>query len=440
MKKLFFRIVIKLNELGLLIQINKQTPSSKNEYLIESLYNNITNKIMEYSNIDESLSLFLQPLPIVDINEFIYYRNYSPLRLLYWKSKYNFLKKNASMLSLLLGVSYKFSEMNFLHGIRRSISTLVSTNCPPPPTANTKIDNNRKDINFNHIIEPMVENFEYKEDTLYVAYLNKCNENLFIRMIHHGASNPGYIDGNKNSLLLLLCLESNKIPYINRVVIELIKTGNALPGYSNGQETALTISCRYKLVDIARELIECGGDGGNGIDILPEFVDKYGNTALMYCCKNEMKNIATYLINTGKSNPGRINNGMTALKYACMNRMTHIAIMLIKTGYSQPGYIDEYGCTPIIIACDIGSFDIAIELLYSGQCNSDAIDNYGNTALMYACSHGNENIALEILKSGKSNFRHNIEITLQYCIQHNLDNVYQMIRIMNMNEEIEKME
>jgi ankyrin repeat protein len=80
--------------------------------------------------------------------------------------------------------------------------------------------------------------------------------------------------------------------------------------------TALLLACKKNLELVATLLInKCDG-------CCPEFVDSEGHTALMYACKNKMKNVAKAILDTykEKSNFAHADkNSNTALSYACKN-------------------------------------------------------------------------------------------------------------------------
>ena len=83
-------------------------------------------------------------------------------------------------------------------------------------------------------------------------------------------------------------------------------------------KTALIVACENALEDVALELINTGKSN-------PGHIDNSWNTALMYACEKSLENVALELIKTGESNPLHSNvNNYTALKYAIINNLNSV--------------------------------------------------------------------------------------------------------------------
>ena len=64
----------------------------------------------------------------------------------------------------------------------------------------------------------------------------------------------------------------------------------------------------------------------------PEHIDKFGYTALIWACRNFMKEVVLELIKTGKTNPDYIAHEKTVLSWACDNNMKEVAYELVSIG------------------------------------------------------------------------------------------------------------
>ena len=134
-----------------------------------------------------------------------------------------------------------------------------------------------------------------------------------------------------------------------------------------------------------------------------DFVDDYGNTALIWACSNSLSEVALELIKTGQAKPEQINNfGHSALILACSNILSDVALELIKTGQSKPEQINSCGNTALICACSNSLSDVALELIKTGQSKPEQISSSGNMALTYACINSLSEVALELIKTGQS--------------------------------------
>jgi len=131
-----------------------------------------------------------------------------------------------------------------------------------------------------------------------------------------------------------------------------------------------------------------------------DIVDCVGRTALIYACRNKMKEVALELIKTGHANPEQVNkDGQTALILACQNQMTEVALELIKTGYANPEQVD-YGNTALILACKNKMTEVALELIKTGKSNPDNIAKDGNTAFSWICENNMKDVAYELVLIG----------------------------------------
>jgi len=145
------------------------------------------------------------------------------------------------------------------------------------------------------------------------------------------------------------------------------------------KETPLMLACKYRMPELAMEMIRMGGSH-------PEKVSSKGETALMIACQTGLNEIAIALIESGKSNPGQINhiNNNTALIIACENGMEDVAIALIQTGQSKPGYVGNNGFTALMTACYFQMEKVALAIIRTKEANVDNMNEDGKTAYILA--------------------------------------------------------
>jgi hypothetical protein len=144
--------------------------------------------------------------------------------------------------------------------------------------------------------------------------------------------------------------------------------------------TALIWACRNNMTKVALALIATGESNPSAQ------INDSKTTALIYACEYKMIEVALALIATGESTPGAQSddNKTTALFWACYNKMTEVALALIATGESNPSAQCSKGCTSLIHACYNKMTDVALAILATGNCNSLAINKSGHDALYYA--------------------------------------------------------
>lgn len=98
-------------------------------------------------------------------------------------------------------------------------------------------------------------------------------------------------------------------------------------------------------------------------------------------------------------------DGCTPLIIACDMGMNKVVLKLIETGYSNPGHVDKYGATALQLACFYAMNEVALKLIETGQSKPEQVANNGLTALSLARQYTNMKevvIALnEVLKINK---------------------------------------
>ncbi len=124
---------------------------------------------------------------------------------------------------------------------------------------------------------------------------------------------------------------------------------------------------------------------------------------IMWACKYNIPEVALLLIQSGKSNPEYVNKkGETALLYSLYEGLPDVALALIQTGKSRPEQVNVLGDTALIWACAISSSEVALALIQTGNSIPDQVNSNGNTALIYACKNNMTEIAIALIQTGDS--------------------------------------
>lgn len=90
--------------------------------------------------------------------------------------------------------------------------------------------------------------------------------------------------------------------------------------------------------------------------------------------------------------------GNTPLILACRMRMPKIALLLIESGNSNPSAQNKEGDTALIYACTTVSKRVALALIATGKSNPGVQNNNGDTALIYACYAGMDDVAIALIE------------------------------------------
>ena len=227
-------------------------------------------------------------------------------------------------------------------------------------------------------------------------------QNAIIKQIKAGNFIKDEIDEDDDTpLLIAIGIRQTKI------ALALIESGFSRPDYVNTfrQTTPLMSAIEAKDKKVAMALLDKGNCN-------PNYTDNVGNNALLFSCERDKKydEIALKIIETGQVDLGHANNdGYTALFYSVANNIKNVATRLIESGQSNPGQpvkgTKETALIMAILAMDraTGMDTIAEALLNTGQSNPENVTKHGFTALMMALNYGRFNIAQKILATGQSN-------------------------------------
>ena len=117
------------------------------------------------------------------------------------------------------------------------------------------------------------------------------------------------------------------------------------------------------------------------------------NIELIRACKKKFIDEALNLINDGELITNYSDyNGDTALTIACKNNLSDVAIELIKSKLFRTDAIDHQWKTPLMHACINGMQQVCFELLKTDSCAYCCYDKEGKTALEYATNNNIDDV------------------------------------------------
>ena len=90
--------------------------------------------------------------------------------------------------------------------------------------------------------------------------------------------------------------------------------------------------------------------------------------------------------------------GNTSLIWACRNSLSEVALEIIKTGLCKRDQIDHYGNTALIFACENKLKKVALEIIKTCRSNQNQVNNVGETALFWAYTNDLTEVEIELEK------------------------------------------
>lgn len=169
--------------------------------------------------------------------------------------------------------------------------------------------------------------------------------------------------------------------------------------------------------------------------------DLNGSTPLILACEKNMEDIALPLIDSGNSEPEKINYfGESALTISCAKSLKSVARKLVQINSSLVNITTPINQTPLILACSSSNMeDIALDIFNTGKSIPEQEDDTNSTALIMACKNSLSNIALKLVESGKSNWfirDNNGMSAIEYCEANGLDDVINALQKLDIDELI----
>jgi hypothetical protein len=168
-------------------------------------------------------------------------------------------------------------------------------------------------------------------------------------------------------------------------------------GYYNYKgETALSIACKKKNNEIAREIMDSKKFDPRAID------EEFGNTALINACQAKLETIALRLIETGNSIPEHVNKqNETALTIAISLGLENLSNKLINVRGSSLSTTNFECGYALFNACKYKMLSTASLLLDTGYDRYDIKTKIGETFLMHACFNSMNDVCMRLIESKK---------------------------------------
>ncbi|MBL4898414.1 MAG: ankyrin repeat domain-containing protein [Colwellia sp.] len=254
------------------------------------------------------------------------------------------------------------------------------------------------------------------------------------------ASNPGHVDNDGNTALLLMLIDGVSLRYFdsltNGIMLLLTTTGTEIPMFhkgwttscnpgqvNNNNETALMRLCSHNRISYSKlsmQILEFqspkkGKYASKEIDLNLGQVNNDGNTVLMIACKNGLTKVVNKLLTIMKKlkahkrdddifNIGQVNNdGMTALMYACCEGMQTAVKNIIAFNKTNLEQVNNNGDTALTLNTAhiyVASTKIT-QMLINVGVNLGHINGRGQTALLLSCVY-NKKTALILINAGES--------------------------------------
>lgn len=238
-------------------------------------------------------------------------------------------------------------------------------------------------------------------------------------------ANKNYYPGYSEEMLKLLSLNKNNqndVKYKNSQLKTIADDGKNI----------LSLACYLGLEEIAIHIYD-----RKSYKYLIFEIDKNGNTAFTYLCKNNMKklyNIVTKndVVNIIEYVPLKIfnNNNETLMIMLCKNKQSMFALDLLKKDNKKEKiklnlnihHQDNMGYTALMYAIENNLLNVAIKII-SKMNDVNQINKKNETALMIASKLNCEKVIKELLKRKNININHKddkLKTALIYaaCKQH----------------------
>jgi ankyrin repeat protein len=262
-------------------------------------------------------------------------------------------------------------------------------------------------------------------------------EYIIKNILKSGRSNPGHVNKNQTTALLLsMCKDA---PIIGELIL---KTGNSNPSVinkvgdtslllalsknyenicklivdetsinnhiiSNNGDTPLLLALSKNYKYISEKIFSTIGNNKKNLESL-SVINSCGDIALFFAINIGNEDLALKIFHSGYSKFDIISNeGDTSFIMAINNGMLTLAYEILNVASpSLISHVNKYGNTALILCLGKMFFDFAMKIVNSGHSNPDHINNENDTALLLAVNHGQIDIAKKLLLQMKINKYH----------------------------------
>ncbi|XP_053674927.1 ankyrin repeat, SAM and basic leucine zipper domain-containing protein 1 [Anopheles nili] len=129
---------------------------------------------------------------------------------------------------------------------------------------------------------------------------------------------------------------------------------------------------------------------------------RQGWPLLFYACFEAKLEVVEYLVQELKMDVNRLYNLQSALMITCSSthatEQVYPIVRLLLDNGAIIGLLDQYGYSPLMLACKEGHLEVVKEIV--GESSLLSADNDGNTALFHAVNNNHYEIVMVLLNAG----------------------------------------
>ncbi|GFT34149.1 histone-lysine N-methyltransferase EHMT2 [Nephila pilipes] len=184
-------------------------------------------------------------------------------------------------------------------------------------------------------------------------------------------------------------IKTNDVKKVLQLIANGVNPNHKFTTHKNN--TPLHVAAFYGSTGIVHVLLQC--------EALIDAVNDDLETPLILAVEKEQISVVRYLIHAGAQVDVKNENGLTAFHVACKNNSKEMAEFLFNTGKFDVNLQDDGGWTPLVWACEHNYVDLIQWLLDLGA-DPNVRDNEENTALHWAACSGNNDILEMLLDNG----------------------------------------
>ncbi|GFY67799.1 histone-lysine N-methyltransferase EHMT2 [Trichonephila inaurata madagascariensis] len=184
-------------------------------------------------------------------------------------------------------------------------------------------------------------------------------------------------------------IKNNDVKKVLQLIANGVNPNHKFTTHKNN--TPLHIAAFYGSTGIIHALLQCGA--------LIDAINDDLETPLILAVEKDQTSVVRYLIHAGAQVDVKNENGLTAFHVACKNNCKEIAELLFNTGKFDVNLQDDGGWTPLVWACEHNYVGL-IQWLLNLDADPNVRDNEENTALHWAACSGNNDILEMLLDNG----------------------------------------
>ena len=239
-------------------------------------------------------------------------------------------------------------------------------------------------LKMNHLVKPKDE-FKSGTDKLVVMACMNSLPHVALQLLYRRMGDVNRPDKCGITALIAAC-KMNMSIVANVILKRLHANVKHIGGAAS--DTALILACKNKMTSIVSLILR-------RTKIAVSHVNVNGESALEWCCRNNLEDAALHIICRIDSSDHKRDEKISLL-WACRNKMNRVANHLTKFDNTDQNHHDETQSNPLMWAIKHDMKDV-VNVLLSRHCNCQTINQSGEDALSLAISRGWEDIAEKIL-------------------------------------------